>query len=47
MCVDAIVNITNEKMVGYSGVDLAAHTVAVEELDAEGREPASFCLVQA
>ena len=28
MCVDAIVNTTNAQMVGYSGVDLAVHTVA-------------------
>ena len=26
--VDAIVNTTNEEMIGYSGVDLAVHTVA-------------------
>ena len=32
---DAIVNTTNEEMVGYSGVDLAVHTVAGPELDAE------------
>ena len=35
MCVDAIVNTTNEEMVGYSGVDLAVHTIAGPELDAE------------
>ena len=35
MSVDAIVNTTNEEMVGYSGVDLAIHTIAGEELDAE------------
>ena len=35
MKVDAIVNTTNECMIGYSGVDLAVHTVAGEELDAE------------
>lgn len=35
MRVDAIVNTTNEDMIGYSGVDLAVHTVAGEELDAE------------
>ena len=28
MQVDAIVNTTNEEMVGYSGVDLAVHTAA-------------------
>ena len=35
MRVDAIVNTTNEEMVGYSGVDLAVHTIAGPELDAE------------
>ena len=35
MRVDAIVNTTNEEMVGYSGVDLAVHTVAGSELDEE------------
>lgn len=35
MKVDAIVNTTNEKMVGYSGVDLAIHTLAGEKLDEE------------
>ena len=35
MRVDAIVNTTNEDMVGYSGVDLAVHTVAGPELDKE------------
>lgn len=35
MKVDAIVNTTNEKMVGYSGVDLAVHTAAGPMLDAE------------
>lgn len=34
MQVDAIVNTTNEKMIGYSGVDLAVHTAAGPELDA-------------
>ena len=33
MKVDAIVNTTNEEMVGYSGVDLAVHTAAGPELD--------------
>lgn len=33
MRVDAIVNTTNEKMIGYSGVDLAVHTAAGPELD--------------
>lgn len=35
MCVDAIVNTTNEEMVGYSGVDLAVHEGAGPLLDAE------------
>lgn len=35
MSVDAIVNTTNEEMVGYSGVDLAVHTMAGRGLDAE------------
>ena len=35
MCVDAIVNTTNEEMVGYSGVDYAVHKAAGYELDAE------------
>ena len=35
MQVDAIVNTTNEEMVGYSGVDFAVHTAAGEELDEE------------
>ena len=35
MKVDAIVNTTNERMVGYSGVDMAVHEVAGPELDAE------------
>lgn len=35
MCVDAIVNTTNEEMTGYSGVDLAVHEGAGPELDAE------------
>ena len=35
MQVDAIVNTTNEEMVGYSGVDLAVHEAAGAELDAE------------
>lgn len=35
MRVDAIVNTTNEEMVGYSGVDLAVHEGAGAELDAE------------
>ena len=35
MQVDAIVNTTNEEMIGYSGVDLAVHTIAGKELDEE------------
>ena len=35
MKVDAIVNTTNEEMVGYSGVDLAVHEGAGPELDVE------------
>lgn len=35
MKVDAIVNTTNEEMVGYSGVDEAIHTLAGKRLDAE------------
>lgn len=35
MQVDAIVNTTNEEMVGYSGVDLAVHEGAGYELDEE------------
>lgn len=34
MQVDAVVNTTNEEMVGYSGVDLAIHQAAGPELDA-------------
>ncbi len=35
MRVDAIVNTTNEEMIGYSGVDYAVHRGAGTELDAE------------
>lgn len=35
MRVDAIVNTTNEKMIGYSGVDLAVHTAAGPALKQE------------
>lgn len=47
MRVDAIVNTTNEEMIGYSGVDLAVHTVAGEELDAECARLAPLGLGQA
>ena len=35
MRIDAIVNTTNEEMIGYAGVDLAVHEGAGPELDAE------------
>lgn len=35
MSVDAIVNTTNEEKIGYSGVDLAVHTIAGAGLDEE------------
>lgn len=35
MRIDAIVNTTNEEMVGYSGVDLAVHTATASKLDKE------------
>ena len=35
MRVDAIVNTTNEEKIGYSGVDLAVHTLAGSGLDEE------------
>ena len=47
MRVDAIVNTTNEEMVGYSGVDLAIHTIAGEEIDAECAKLAPLGLGQA
>lgn len=47
MCVDAIVNTTNEEMIGYSGIDRAIHTVAGAELDAECAELAPLGLGQA
>ena len=47
MRVDAIVNTTNEEMNGYSGVDLAIHTVAGAELDAECAKLAPLGLGQA
>ena len=47
MPVDAIVNTTNQEMVGYSGVDLAIHTIAGPELDAECAKLAPLGLGQA
>lgn len=47
MRVDAIVNTTNEEMVGYSGVDLAVHTIAGEGLDTECAKLAPLGLGQA
>jgi O-acetyl-ADP-ribose deacetylase (regulator of RNase III) len=47
MHVDAIVNTTNEEMVGYSGVDLAVHTIAGKELDEECAKIAPLGLGQA
>lgn len=47
MHVDAIVNTTNEKMIGYSGVDLAVRKAAGEEMDAECRKIAPLGLGQA
>lgn len=40
MQVDAIVNTTNRKMIGYSGVDLAVHTLAGAGFDEECRRNA-------
>ena len=47
MQVDAIVNTTNEEMVGYSGVDLAVHEGAGPELDIECARIAPLGLGQA
>ena len=47
MRVDAIVNTTNEEMVGYSGVDRAVHTAAGKELDEECRALAPLGLGEA
>ena len=47
MRVDAIVNTTNEEMIGYSGVDLAIHTIAGAELDAACAKLAPLGLGQA
>lgn len=47
MRVDAIVNTTNQEMIGYSGVDLAIHTSAGRGLDAECARLAPLELGQA
>lgn len=47
MHVDAIVNTTNEEMVGYSGVDLAVHTIAGKKLDRKCAELAPLGIGQA
>ena len=47
MQVDAIVNTTNEAMVGYSGVDLAVHRAAGAGLDDECRKLAPLGLGEA
>lgn len=47
MQVDAIVNTTNEEMIGYSGVDLAVHTLSGKELDEECLRLAPLGLGQA
>ena len=44
MKVDAIVNTTNEEMVGYNGVDYAVHKGAGAELDKECRQLAPLGL---
>lgn len=47
MRVDAIVNTTNAEMTGHSGVDLAVHTAAGAELDAECKRLAPLALGEA
>ena len=47
MQVDAIVNTTNEEMIGYSGVDLAIHAIGGPELDAACAKLAPLGLGQA
>lgn len=47
MRVDAIVNTTNEEMIGYSGVDLAVHIAAGAGLDDECRRLAPLGLGEA
>ena len=44
MHVDAIVNTTNEEMLGYSGIDLALHTLAGAAFDEECRSLAPLAL---
>ena len=44
MRVDVIVNTTNSDMVGYSGVDIAVHEAAREQLDRESAELAALGL---
>lgn len=45
--VDAIVNTTNQEMIGYSGVDFAVHAIAGKELDEECARIAPLGLGQA
>ncbi|MBE6687413.1 MAG: RNase III inhibitor [Ruminococcaceae bacterium] len=47
MRVDAIVNTTNEEMVGYSGVDCAVHSAAGPKMDAECKKIAPLGLGEA
>lgn len=47
MRVGAIVNTTNEEMIGYGGVDLAIHAIAGAELDTECAKLAPLDLGQA
>ena len=47
MKVDAIVNTTNEEMIGYSGGELAVHPIAGPELDEECSKIAPLFLGQA
>ncbi len=47
MAVDAIVNTTNAEMVGYSGVDLAVHTLAGPQIDEACRKIAPLGLGEA
>lgn len=47
MRVDAIATTTNKEMIGYSGVDLAVHTIAGSEFDEECSKIAPLGLGQA